>query len=728
MNSKNLILIAFFLSGFAALVYEVVFAKALILIIGTSIYAYSIMLSAFLLGMGLGSILVQRLIGKIDSVKMFIYIELGIGAYAVIFIPMLTYMDKVYLFMHNLAASNFFIFSVMLVSLSFLILLIPALLMGMTFPVVSDILAKLKSIGKDMGKLFSVNTLGGVIGAFVAGFIFLPTLGIEKTIYLAAAVNVLISLVIFLDYKKKSVSKKSKKNYSISFAVVVILGIILSNVRIDPFTIGVYYKASQYQNLSTYNDAIANSKSVGQILFSDYGVYGSVVVKEQEGAKYLLTNGKTDAGTAGDVPTQFLVGYIPMMLNENPKKVGIVGLGSGFTLSAVENFDIEFVDQIEINPSVIEAAKHFSEENENALDDDRLNLIVADARNYLLTSKNKYDVIISEPSNPWMEGEGFLFTKEYYEIINSRLNENGVLSQWIGAYDFEPEDFKVLLRTISSVFEYVQVWNVVDGADFIVIASNEPVDRDYMRIENIFENKEIYRDFQIIAQFTSRQVFSGPDLFFSFYLADNEFLDGYMEGRSLNTDNKPIIEFETGKNRIRDSDNNLIALLEYMGENSTNTVINPNVKNLLDISKGQIDFLELEFGMDDLELLKTDYLFEYIKLSKNSIFTNVRMLMKKTAVFADGEKQLFIHASPQLSMTSKSELEEVAQILKSKITSEISDGNISRYEFENDFLIGMTWFCEEKNTLYIAYYSYPGNTIVEDKSKMEDDLLSLNCI
>ncbi|MYF05245.1 MAG: hypothetical protein F4230_09830, partial [Holophagales bacterium] len=197
MKLRALLLSAFFFSGFAALVYEVMFTKGLILFVGGTVYAYSLILTAFLTGMGFGSLLAKRF-RKTDLATLFAYVQLGIGAYGLLFVPILNNLDVAYLAIYNASGGSFGVFHSLLLLLAYLVLLVPTLLMGMTFPVVSRLITRAGKIGADVGKLFCINTLGGVAGAFVGGFVLLPVIGLERAILVAVALNLLISAVVFL--------------------------------------------------------------------------------------------------------------------------------------------------------------------------------------------------------------------------------------------------------------------------------------------------------------------------------------------------------------------------------------------------------------------------------------------------------------------------------------------------------------------------------------------------
>ena len=474
MKLRALLLSAFFFSGFAALVYEVMFTKGLILFVGGTVFAYSLILTAFLTGMGFGSLLAKRF-QETDLATLFAYVQLGIGAYGLLFVPILNNLDVAYLEIYNISHGSFVAFHSLLLLLSYLVLLVPTLLMGMTFPVVSRSITRTEKIGADVGRLFSVNTLGGVAGAFRGRFRSAAGNRPGKSDPCGRRTQPRHLCRGFHCCRPRAAGSPTVSPSPSCF----FLRRLCSTQKVDPYRSGVYHQHGRFENRSEYRQALERERGAAAISFSDYGLYGSVVVKEEGPVKVLMINGKVDAGTGLDVPTELLLGYIPTLMHPDPKDVAIIGLGSGITLAAVESFPVERIDVLELNPTVVEAAELFEPENRNALDDERVELTVGDARDYLSTTDRTYDIVISEPSNPWIEGEVFLFTREFYSVVGERLNEGGLFLQWIGAYDFNPEDLKISLRTLETAFPHVQAWADAKGVDFFLLASKGPIVRDY---------------------------------------------------------------------------------------------------------------------------------------------------------------------------------------------------------------------------------------------------------
>ncbi|MEK6716361.1 MAG: fused MFS/spermidine synthase, partial [candidate division NC10 bacterium] len=209
------------------------------------------------------------------------------------------------------------------------------------------------------------------------------------------------------------------------------------------------------------------------LLYYREGLTATISVHRSAGSDYLYEkiNGKVDA-SYGDTPTQLMVGYLPMLLNPGAKRVLVIGMGSGMTAKAVAAFPVEQLEVAEIEPAVIEGARFFAEKNGRIHDDPRVRFIHADGRNYLLAVRQRYDVIISEPSNPWIAGIGNLFTREYYQLARASLTEGGVFGQWMQTYAMAPEDLRMVYRTFAEVFPDVSFWAVNDS-DMLLIGTTQ---------------------------------------------------------------------------------------------------------------------------------------------------------------------------------------------------------------------------------------------------------------
>jgi hypothetical protein len=382
-----------------------------------------------------------------------------------------------------------------------------------------------------------------------------------------------------------------------------------------------------------------------------------------------LITGKPDASTSSDITTQLMIGYIPMLLHERPEKVAIIGLGCGMTARAAQEFDIEKLDIYEINPGVIEANKFFIEESNFVLENPKTEIIVGDARRKLSLSNKMYDVIISEPSNPWVEGEGFLFTKEYYEIVDKQLSEQGIFVQWIGAYDYTEEAFNILLNTLHKQFPYIQIWS--DGPDFYFINSKTPRKFDYTRTKKLIKNPTIEADMKLIGVLGTKNL-SPIEIFFSHYITD------YKEtGETrINTDDNSIIEFSTGR---------------YTGEiiHHASRLTNGQVKVFpVNLNKNDVD---IEF---ETNLPLVDSKYSFIQLG-NNIFNT------KQLIFRDKADVLFVQT---MSQPEKPELTQ-AQGLAKNFNAVVTESEEYLYNLKGNDSNGIIGFCGDLKIAYLLYSS-----------------------
>lgn len=190
---------------------------------------------------------------------------------------------------------------------------------------------------------------------------------------------------------------------------------------------------------------------------------------------WLSINGKFDASTGDDMPTQILSGTIPVTAARDPRRVAVVGLASGVTAGAVlDDPRVQSLTVFELEPSVVVASHFFDHANGRPLDDPRTTLVVDDARAVLERDPTRYDVIISEPSNPWISGISSLFTEEYWALGRSRLREGGVFCQWVQLYGMGPEEMRGLVRTFASVFGDVWLYETIPGSDVLLVAGAPP--------------------------------------------------------------------------------------------------------------------------------------------------------------------------------------------------------------------------------------------------------------
>ncbi len=528
------ILLGFGLSGAASMMYEVGWTRVLSLIIGSSTYAFTSMLIAFLAGLALGSwILARYLRSRNADPIMFSLLQLGIGASALLLLPLLERMPVVFIGALRLSSSPQFLLGVQFF-ISLLSMLVPTLLMGATFPCAVQILSRgLDRIGYDVGMIYSVNTLGAIVGAFSAGFFLIPTLGVQSTLKVATAINLLVAAAVIMTWRRGSWSwRKGVAVLTPLLSFVVLLAVPQWDKRVMSMGPAIYGR--RYASL--LGKVGLREMAGAHLLFYRDGISSTVSVHREDERLLLKVNGKTDAGTGGDMPTQLLLGHLPLFFHPAARDILVIGLGSGVTVGAITQHPVRNIKVVEIEPAVVEAAAFFNKYNRNALADPRVELVIADGRNVLRSTDKKYDVITSEPSNPWIKGVANLFSLEFYQLAKERLNTSGLFCQWVQGYDMHPEDLRMVVNTFRSVFPHTTVWNPRAG-DFLLIGTGQPIALDYQKLSTQFHMTRGLREDM------ERLGMRAPEALIADFVLGEVETARYVAGARLNTDDLPLLEF-----------------------------------------------------------------------------------------------------------------------------------------------------------------------------------------
>jgi spermidine synthase len=572
------------LSGFIALSYEVIWSRVLALIIGSSVYAFSIMLTTFLTGLAVGASLASRFVDRITRpVFTFALVEVGIGASSLV--GAYVFNDLPYVFVQIYRWVDPSAFSLLLLVrflIAAVVMIVPTLLLGSLFPLVVRIISQSasgRSTGQAVGDAYAANTLGSIVGSFASGFIMIPWLGLLDSLRFCIALNFAVSAALFFISHRIATPAGSEAPGSgrrgpgagpfglsryraagIILSAAFIIGIILVEPPWDSdvMSSAVYRYAPSLSNMShkEFRDYLKHGQ--GETIFYKEGITATIAVQEQSGARVLKANGKPEASTTGDMPTQILIGTLPLLVREQTDDVLVIGLGSGITLGAVEQFPIKRVTCVELEPAIVESSRFFNQFNNRPLDDPRLRLLSNDGRNFLFTTDEKFDVIISEPSNPWLTGVANLFTLEYFKRGADRLKDDGVFSQWLQIYEMSPGDVKTLVATFKSAFPYVYLFRGAEG-DLMLLGS---------KVERRLELKNIQAhlmDPKIAADHKRINSSSPADIVSRLYLGPEE-VAAFSLGAPINTDNNALIEFNAPR-RVGTAEEtverNVKALLSY---------------------------------------------------------------------------------------------------------------------------------------------------------------------
>jgi spermidine synthase len=597
-------LMIFFVSGFCAMAIEVIWARLLGLIVGPTTYSFTIVLVTFISGLALGSMIFGYLADRIkNTLRLLIYTQIA-AALLVLFISQLLgnsqlfFAKLIYTFKDDFGSLNM----AKAISL-FIFMILPTLFFGAAFPLVGKIYTQtVEKIGRSIGFAYMVNTIGALCGPFFAGFIFIPLLGKESGIKIVVSLQLVASLSIMAYAVWKSNRTLKQWSWIIAPALVGLLSCFLYptwNQRL--LSVGKYqgFEAFKKEIDSTnwltsllFGQKILEHIEKAELIYYGEGIGGFTTVVKYTDAMgditYTLANsGKRDASSRRDMQSQVLLCHFPMLWHENPKNVMVIGLGSGITAGEVLNYPVNKLDILEINDQVVEASHIFIPWNNNVLLDSRTNLIIQDARAHLQLTNQMYDVIISEPSNPWMAGLAALFTSDFFKSVKSRLNDEGVFAQWIHAYQMDWDTFSLIGRTFAQTFPNNLLVNMTPSRQ----------DGDYLLVGCKGKTKLNIQDGQQKLTFfhnSTNLMLNDPSLLYWQVISD-ELYELFGPG-VVNTDNHPRLEFAAPKLMyhidMQIAENLQERRLRALSENMKNRIR----QNRADIDS-QIDFAAYAFSV-----------------------------------------------------------------------------------------------------------------------------------
>ncbi len=583
----RLVLISIGLIGFFSLAYEILWTRVLLLFLGNTSYAFSLMLCAYLVGIAGGGFLYARLVRPhMDEVRLFLLLTTLMGLTILITAPFYDQLAYLFQFAHQASGERWWHLSMLSFLIVFLIMALPTVLSGALLPAAVAIIDPGKSrTGEGVGLVVLHNTLGAVLGSLVAGFFLVPVVGLLGSFHLLAILNLSLAVMLAVSYRIRA-----RKPVGRLLPALLIFGLVVallpSSWNQQLMNSGVYCYAPKYEKMGGITKVLQDEKILEVIEGRDTTV---AILESTDGAfRFFTVNGKTDGGTGRDMATQVLVGHLPLLLHPAPSEVLVIGLGTGITLRGMSAHPTSRIDCVEISPEVVRAEKYFREANGQALKDPKVSLLVNDGRNLLLTRPDRYDVIVSEPSNPWQSGNANLFTDDFYQLAAKRLKEGGIFCQWIGLYDITLDNLKIACRTFLKTFPRVLVFQA--GSDLIMVGARQPLEFDYQQLRQRFAVSGIRQIMEGI------NLDSPGDLIASRYLfSEIALMDFCEDAECLNTDDRPILEFSARYNLGQKT------LGEYAEQNSRALMMAHNGRLFLPVknfgqSKAEVSAALLEIG------------------------------------------------------------------------------------------------------------------------------------
>jgi spermidine synthase len=534
---SRMILAAAAVVGFAFFLMEIVWYRMLSPILGGSTFTFGLILAVALAGIGAGGAAYGY--GRRDRPIGFRHFA-ATAAFEALFIAIPLFLgDRIAvlaLLLRSLEAAGFagHVFAWTLVTT--IVVFPAAFVAGIQFPVLIALLGEgRRRIGRDVGRAYLWNTIGAITGALVGGFGLLPLLSApgawRLVIVLLAAIAVVFSVI------SPAGEPRSRRAVPIALAVIAILMTLAPGPSAAWRHSGIGAgRAGTYDESPNGLRNWMNSRR-GSILWETDGVEGSIAMSGSNGLAFII-NGKADGNAIGDRSTQVMSGLVGSILHPDPRKALVVGLGTGSSagwLGAVES--IERVDVVELEPAIVEVARASEPVNASVLQNPKVHLFMGDAREWILTTPNRYDVIFSEPSNPYRAGIASLFTREFYESSADALSDDGIFIQWLQAYEVSADTVKSVYATMGAVFLEIQTWQT-NNADLLLVASNRPIPLDVTRLRQ-----------RIASEPYASALLGGwrvVDLegFLSHFVADSSFARAVVDATTeINRDDRNSIEF-----------------------------------------------------------------------------------------------------------------------------------------------------------------------------------------
>ena len=580
------VLITYAISGFIALSYQVVWNRALVFtfdIMKNTTYSFTAMLTVFLIGLALGGAVMTPVVDRLrNHLRLFAMLQLLLGlsgAFSFFVIYHFGPLLNPFNILNPAGDVNWWAGVMNVFAKTFASIFLPTFLMGMAFPVATKICVdRIGAVGLGVGRLYSLNTIGAIAGAFVCGFILIPVLGMAGTIFMLATGNLIISLYLF---NINTQMTRNMRNVLIVFcglSILILLIRIPRNVQfqeLSPTESMIFYKEGPLATVSI----LENSFKYRTLYVDNVGVAGT--------DRILLTDQKSLA-------------HIPMLLLKNPKSALTVGFGSGGASYSYTHYtDLKEIHCVEICKEVLDCAPELLTSNHGMLlpfswhaplpaeqkdykyfampgygtFDPRYRIIIDDVRSYLRFTGHKYDIIATDCTDLRYKSNANLYDYEYFRLCRGHISKDGMVVVWMPLAGLSDEMFRLALRTFYRVFPEMSVWYMNNEPThyILLIGTPKPLKIDYELMKKKLKEADVQRDLREL-------YLNDADKILSCFLCDQNSLKDYLAGNKINSENHPYLEFESPKYGYSDQPmiDNLNTLLKHR------TSIIPYVFNIPD--------------------------------------------------------------------------------------------------------------------------------------------------
>ncbi|MBW2667863.1 MAG: fused MFS/spermidine synthase, partial [Deltaproteobacteria bacterium] len=546
------VLLAFGVSGFCSFALEVVWTRILLISFSATVYSFASTLACFLFGIFLGSRLIARSVDEHENpVGLFAALELSIGvsvgALCLLIYAVPGIFGRLLTGVATLLDRGEATLVVSTLVASFLLLVIPATLLGATFPVALRLYTtNIARVGSRTGRLYAANTVGAIFGSLAAGMILLPSLGATASLAIIATLffgvgAALASLGVGTGEPALPLRRVGMAGVATLLPVVISLAL--------PYRVTLNFNQ---QNLEG-----------SELVYHAEGVQNTIdVMRSPSGATALVIGGNVEADNSYRQRRHFVLkGHLPLLFLAEPKSVLVVGLGMGITLQATARHPgLERIDVVELSPEILEAQSQLGETNGHVIENPLVHVRIDDGRLFMKLSSNRYDMITADPIHPKISRVGYLYTAEYYRSIRDRLTEGGVVCQWMPTYQISPLRFRSAVKTFVEVFPEATLWYVESHA--LLVAKTDSSSIDFRLLEQKFRNPSIREDLASI------DIHSPAELL-SHLLMGPEELRAYLHDTPevpINTDDHPYLEYFVPRDLFATTPDNTREFAEHLAD------------------------------------------------------------------------------------------------------------------------------------------------------------------
>jgi spermidine synthase len=543
-----------FISGFVTISMQVVWSRILSMIIGSSTYAFSVVLALFLAGLSIGAYAVSskkaRRVADLRRTLVVVQLLTALCLFVSIritnLIPeMLTRVG------FRIGVNSWPGLLALQIAGAALLIFVPAILMGAVMPMVL-LRAEAEGEGTEaraslpqarvrfVGHSYALNTIGAIAGSTLTAFFFIPIVSTRLTIFLMAALCIVVAGIAYQP-RRVTADRGLANSLAVGGVAIVLVGMfaLWPRLNLNVLSIGAYdsyVRVLAKARGGLPQDTRADRPEDHQLLMYREGRTATVSVRRDWKIVSMAVNGRTNASDTEDMPTQVMLGHLGALVAPRADHTLMIGFATGVTAGSVLRTSIQTVECVEIEPAAVASSHFFEHVNNRPLDDPRLRVIIDDARTYLRVTPQRYDLLISEPSHPWVPGVANLFTREFFSLGRDRLQSDGVFVQWLQIYQLSPDNLRSVLATFHSVFPHVVVFQVrgaAKGKDLILLGSRAPLSLDRVA--------ERMRESNVATDLARVGINSAEDVR-AWFVCDDTRLGPAVAGAAINTDDNMLVE------------------------------------------------------------------------------------------------------------------------------------------------------------------------------------------